>query len=351
MPKLCQYSLLYALLSLILFGNSLSFSWGQDASTEEATPEQTAHVREKAQEIYARLDKNNPESVELTLSRLEQLYERFPANQEARCELREKFAQLRPLAAHNENPENAGVWKVAAFIIRSTDFSWEQNGEQKEFQASFTEAEIERIKRGMEGFANFVWDFSDGWLRIEWTCEVVEKSLTKFDAIGETYWSGPVGMGDVLPEIPMNSTDSIMTFVKTGGVHTPEEKTDAIPLYSFGAALPEWNPYTHGATYITFHWETNSAITEPDGEPMMHEWCHSLQWALENRRHYPLGLAGNPDGGRFVGEERSPEEADPCYHRDPAKEKSWIELYRHILQTHTTRNMLKGAAERDDFRK
>ena len=74
---------------------------------------------------------------------------------------------------------------------------------------------------------------------------------------------------------------------------------------------------------------------------MTHEWLHSVQWALEERRGWPKGLAGDPDGGRFLNEERDLESADPCYRRDPDKEKSWIMLYKHILQTHTTRAMLK----------
>lgn len=285
-------------------------------------------------------------SAEQRLRQFERLYEEVPADQETLCIIREKFAQLRPLVKPNVNKARAGVWKVRAFIIRSTDFKWVENDVSREYQASFNEDEIERIKRGLKGFEDFVWKFSDGWLRINWTCEVVDATLTKFDAIGDRYWSGPSATMDILPNIPKNSVDTIMTFVKTGGDNVPKAKNDPIPLYCFGAAIGEWDPQIRGATYITFHWATDSAVTEPDGEPMMHEWLHSLQWALENRLGYPEGLAGNPDGGRLIGEERDVENADPCYRRDPEKEKSWIDFYRHILQTHTTRKMLREASSR-----
>jgi hypothetical protein len=72
---------------------------------------------------------------------------------------------------------------------------------------------------------------------------------------------------------------------------------------------------------------------------MLHEWLHSLQWALEDHQGYPPGLMATSDGGRFAGEEGG----DPCYRRR-REEPSWMRFYEHILHCHTTRKMLREAS-------
>ncbi|MBR4976095.1 MAG: hypothetical protein IKY61_03500 [Thermoguttaceae bacterium] len=277
----------------------------------------------------------------------ETIYETTPTDDATRQLLRGKFDVLRQKVAPNRDPAKAGVWKVRAFVVRSLDFTWQEGNATRRAQYVYDDEEVERIRRGMAGFAAFVEKYSDGWLRIEWTFEVVEKTATAMDDINGRYWPGAAEIIPLLPEIPVNSTDTIMTFVKTGGTAPADVQNDAIPLLLFGGAIGEWAPVTRGATYISFNWGTGAASHEPDGEPMLHEWLHSLQWALEDRQGYPRNLGGDPDGGRFVGEERALEDADPCYRRDPKKEKSWIGLYEHILRCHNTRNMLREAASRD----
>lgn len=279
------------------------------------------------------------------LSLYERLYETGELSESAKLEHRKKFELLRPKAPKNRTLANANVWRVRAFIVKELDFTWEENGETKRSKASYSQEEIDRILRCLKGFEYLVWDYSDGWIRIEWTCEVVEKTLTELTPIEDRFFVGPVETLKILPEIEKDSTETIMVFAKTRQENATEND-DVIPLYCFGAAMGRWDPITKGATYIAFHWEKDSVKNEPDGEAMLHEWLHSLQWALDEVQKYPMGLTGDPDGGRFIGEERDDENADPCYRRDPKKEKSWIGLYRHILQTHTTRNMLKKASPR-----
>ncbi|MBR4753501.1 MAG: hypothetical protein IK077_17280 [Thermoguttaceae bacterium] len=274
------------------------------------------------------------------LLQYERLYESGALDPATRIQVRGKFAELRPKVAKNEDPSKANVWRVKAFVVKNLDFSWEENGERRRCRASYTQEEIDRIERGMNGFADFVQDFSDGWLRIDWTLEVVDATLTELTSIDGSYWVGPIETLKILPEIEENSAETIMVFVKTNE-ERQDTPNDRIPLFCFGGAIGVWDPHTRGATFISFHWETDSAINEPDGEPMTHEWLHSVQWALEERRGWSKGLAGDPDGGRFLNEERDLESADPCYRRNPDKEKSWIMFYKHILQTHTTREMLR----------
>lgn len=325
-----------ALVAAALVGVS-ALSLADDAKSPSTQSEQLAEVE--------RLEKAELWDDALRLA--ETIYETSPTDDATRLLLRNKFDVLRQKVAPNRDPAKAGVWKVRAFVVRSLDFAWQEGDATRRAQYVYDDEEIERIRRGMAGFAAFVEKYSDGWLRIEWTLEVVEKTATEMADVDGRYWAGPVGILPLLPEIPVNSTDTIMAFVKTDGTAPADVKNDAIPLLLFGGAIGEWAPVTRGATYISFNWGTSAASHEPDGEPMLHEWLHSLQWALEDRQGYPRNLGGDPDGGRFVGEERAPEAADPCYRRDPEKDKSWIGLYEHILRCHNTRNMLREAASRD----
>ena len=320
----------------VAFVGCVSLSFADDA----VSPTQSERLAE-----VERLEK--AELWDDALQLAETIYETSPTDNATRLLLRNKFDVLRQKVAPNRDPAKAGVWKVRAFVVRSLDFSWQEGDVKRRAQYVYDDEEIERIRRGMAGFAAFVEKFSDGWLRIEWTLEVVEKTATEMANVDGRYWAGPVEILPLLPEIPVNSTDTIMAFVKTGGTAPADVKNDAIPLLLFGGAIGEWAPVTRGATYISFNWGTGAASHEPDGEPMLHEWLHSLQWALEDRQGYPRNLGGNPDGGRFIGEERDPEAADPCYRRDPEKDKSWIGLYEHILRCHNTRDMLREAASRD----
>ncbi len=283
---------------------------------------------------------------ESALQQYETLYESGVLDQAGNIELRKKFAQLRPQVKKNRTLANANVWRVKAYIFKTLDFTWDDNGEKRRSVARYSQEEIDRIIRCLKGFEYIVWDFSDGWLRIEWDCTVVYGALTEMAPIGDRFWIAPDTTMKFLPELGENEADTIMVFANTFD-HNATENNDYIPTYSFGAAVGAWYPETKGATYISFCWEEHSVDYEPDGEAMTHEWLHSLQWALDNARHWPLGLTGDPDGGRSIGEEHNLDSADPCFRRDPEKENTWIEFYRHILQTHTTRNMLRDASPRE----
>lgn len=281
----------------------------------------------------------------------ETFYETAPEDEAARLELRKIFERLRPKVAPNKNRKKAGVWRVKAFAFRTLDFERkDENGAIVSTKWSYDDAEIKRIRRCVAGFADYVWEYSDGSLRIDWTFDVVDTPLRELEGFDGRYWPGPSQTIPLLPQIEQNSADTIVVFVKTSGgpeseLTDAEKKNAPIPLLLLGGALGEIEPLTLGATYIAFNWGTETAANEPDGEPLLHEWLHSLQWTLEERQKYPTGLAGDPDGGRFVGENR--EGGDPCYRRDPAKESTWIEFYRHIMRTHTTRKMLREAPERE----
>ncbi|MBR2004949.1 MAG: hypothetical protein IJ991_12320, partial [Thermoguttaceae bacterium] len=190
----------------VAFVGCVSLSFADDA----VSPTQSERLAE-----VERLEK--AELWDDALQLAETIYETSPTDNATRLLLRNKFDVLRQKVAPNRDPAKAGVWKVRAFVVRSLDFSWQEGDVKRRAQYVYDDEEIERIRRGMAGFAAFVEKFSDGWLRIEWTLEVVEKTATEMANVDGRYWAGPVGILPLLPEIPVNSTDTIMAFVKTGG--------------------------------------------------------------------------------------------------------------------------------------
>lgn len=333
--------LVFAFLAAVL--TSALASSAAEPESQELVGLNAPHLANRLETARKMIDE---QKWDVALGVYESIYENEPLTPQALCELREMFELLRPKAPKNTDKAKANVWRVRAFIVKELDMTWDDDGAVRRCKAVYSQEEIERIQRCMKGFEEFVWEYSDGWLRIEQTCEVVDKTLTELDPIDKLYWAGPVSVMKILPEIEPNSTDTIMTFVKTCQENAAEN-ADRVPTFCFGGAIGVWEPVTKGATYITFHWEKDSVLNEPEGEAQLHEWLHSLQWALDERRGWKKGRTGDPDGGRFAGEERDLEHADPCYRRDPDREKSWIGLYRHILQTHTTRNMLRDASPKN----
>ncbi|MBQ2791072.1 MAG: hypothetical protein IJE97_15660, partial [Thermoguttaceae bacterium] len=194
------------LFAAVAFAVGVSPSFANDAASPKLARRLAA---------LERLEKT--EDWEDALKYAERIYETLPLDDATRQLLRGKFDVLRQKVAPNRDPAQAGVWKVRAFVVRSLDFTWQDGDATRRAQYVYDDEEIERIRRGMAGFAAFVEKFSDGWLRIEWTLEVVEKTATEMSDVDGRYWAGPTAILPLLPEIPVNSTDTIMTFVKTGG--------------------------------------------------------------------------------------------------------------------------------------
>jgi hypothetical protein len=246
--------------------------------------------------------------------------------------LRPKFEILRPKVAPNTDRTVAGVWKVRAFAFRELDFAWKDSqGASHSAKHRYREDEIARLHRGMAGFAERVWHYTDGNLRIDWQLTILEKPLTSLDG-DDTFWPGPDACIPYLADLEFGDTDTIMVFAKTWGDSGKGETSPSVPEMLFGGALGAQDGLH--ATYIGFNWGSGAADNEPDGEPMLHEWLHSAQWALEEHQGYPLGLMFTSDGGRMEGEEGG----DPCYRRKP-DEPSWMRFYEHLMRSHVTRRM------------
>lgn len=286
------------------------------------------------QELQAAQMAERHGDLETALLRYETLYDATATDDLMRAELRAQFARLRPQVAPNTDPQKAGTWKVRAFAFRELDFKWtDPQGANHHAQYRYREDEIQRLRRSLAGFADRVWKYTDGNLRIDWQLQVVERPLTRLD--GEhSFWPGPEACLPHLTDLQGGDTDTIMVFAKVWGDASQGEVSADVPQMLLGGALGALGEFTKHATYIGFNWGSGAVENEPDGEPMLHEWLHSAQWALEDYQGYPRGLMFTSDGGKMAGEEGG----DPCYRRQPG-EPSWMGFYEHLMRDHVTRRM------------
>lgn len=266
----------------------------------------------------------------------ETLYDSTPTDPATRTNLWRKFGELRPKVAANTDPAKAGVWRVRAYVFRELDFQWkDRKGTNHHTFHRYRPDELARLERGMKGFAGYAWAFSRGQLRIDWQLTVLDSPLTKLDG-GHSFWPGPDSCMPHLTNLHRGDTDTIMVFAKAYGSRSRGETNPPVPEMLLGGAFGSLGDLTKHATYIGFNWGSGTADNEPDGEPMMHEWLHSVQWTLEDYQGYPRGLMATSDGGRMEGETGG----DPCYRRRK-DETSWMRFYEHILTEHVTRKMLR----------
>ncbi len=268
------------------------------------------------------------------LSEYEHVYDSTCTDGSTRKELRQKFGQLRLKVPPNQDTAKASAWKVRAYVFRELDFSWkDKKAKVRHARYRYRDEEVERIRRGMKGFSDRVWDFSDGNLRIQWDLKIIEEPLRKLD--GEySFWPGPDSCMPFFKDLQPGQTDTIMVFAKVFGDVPNGESNDEVPQMLLGGSFGILEKLTRGATYIGFNWGTGTVDNEPDGEPMLHEWLHSAQWGLEDYQGYPRGLMFTSDGGRMEGEQGG----DLCYRRQPS-ETSWMRFYSHLMREHVTRKM------------
>lgn len=265
------------------------------------------------------------------LAHYETLYGATLTDDATRSELRTKFAELRQKVPSNTETNRAGVWRVRAYAFRSLDFQWtDKGGQARHARWTMRDDEVAFIRAALGAFADRVWEYTSGSLRIDWRFTIIEQPLTKLDG-KDRFWPGPGACMPYLSELKTNEADTIIVYAKVRG--DKSESGEAVPMALLGGAFGVLGE-TKGATYIGFNTGGGMVSHEPRGEAELHEWLHSAQWTLEDHQGYPRGLMCTSDGGRREGEEGG----DPCYRRTK-EEPGWVGYYRHLMQTHVTRKM------------
>ena len=207
------------------------------------------------------------------LQHLENLYDSTVTDNSTRAELRAKFAALRPKVSPNTDPKKAGLWKVKAFAFRELDFTWQDSqGAQHHAQYRYRRDELDRLHRGMAAFADRVWRFTDGNLRIDWTLEIVEKPLTRLDG-DDSFWPGPDACMPYLSDLKPGQADTIMVFAKVFGDPSRGEQSAEVPQMLLGGALGALGDLTKNATYIAFNWAAAPPPTNRMASPCSTSGC------------------------------------------------------------------------------
>ncbi len=236
-----------------------------------------------------------------------------------------KLAELKEKVPANTDPDKAGVWKVRAYVIRQTDVRFKDaKGADRHAIYRFTPQEIEGIRKGMQGFADLVWDYTQGNLRINWNLTVIDEPLTRWDG-----YPSPYAVMPLLKSFRRGEADSIFAYAKAAGAKGEEsDKLDWICLAGTIGAIPE----TGLATWVGYNCG-NGACTTPDGEVQLHEWLHCVGMALGWVQAYDdQGLVDwTSDGGSFS-------ESWGIYQR-PQGEQRWLPFYKHIMRSYVTRKM------------
>ncbi len=260
----------------------------------------------------------------------ENIFDSTITDDAARTNLRLKMKDLKAKITPNDDPEQAGVWKVQVYIFRTLDFSWkDKDGKAHHAVYKFRDDEIDAIRSAMDGFNEAVWRNSQGNLRISYDIKVIEKPLTKLDG-DYSFWPGPSSCMPYFTDFKPGDADSLFVYAKIRG--DKDEKNEDIPLSLLAGTLGVLSD-TKGATYIGFN-TGGGWCEDASGEVQWHEWLHAAQWALEAYQGYPAGLMASSDSGRTEGESGG----DPCFRKKP-EEKNWMPFYVHIMNEHATRKM------------
>lgn len=250
----------------------------------------------------------------------ETIYDSMVVAQTERVELRRKFAELRPKVEPNTDPAKAGTYRVRVYVFRTLEMKGERDGKPFGILNTYTDEQIEALRRATAAFAQAVWEHTLGALRIDWDLVVVEQPLTKVDG-----WPDPANCVPRFPDFVPGVFDCVMVYANT---------TDVEPWALWGGTFGSI-PEVGGAAYIGFNDNDAGLSQDPSGEVQVHEWLHAAQWALEAIDGYPAGLMASSDcGGKCSGID-----GVACWEKRPDDPPGWMALYHHLLDLHATRRM------------
>ncbi len=238
-----------------------------------------------------------------------------------------RLRALAPLVPANTDEGAANVWTAKAFIFRTLDLTWTPDeGEEQRTRVTMTGEDVDLVVRGFHEFADLVFEYSRGQLRLVYEIEVIDEPLTRMSGEG-SFWLGPWDVKELIDGMYEPGTlDSVFAYVKMG-----DSDENRAPAAMFGGTYGgDLGPSGAGWTGIMF----NPGWLKGDGEVELHEWLHQVDWAFSERLDYAPQLVPSSDDGRLEGDEGG----DPCYRRGPGEE-SWLRFYRHIMGEHITSRM------------
>jgi len=287
------------------------------------------------------LEAENGKDCAAALTAWERVIDRSVSTEEQRLEARVHIGGLRAKVPRNTDPASAKAWKTLVVIFRKLEFSWtDGNGKRVEVQKTISEENEKTIRGSLDAFCKHVFHYSSGMLRIDPEIKVIDEPLTQLHGRDQ----GPFAPAPHLmkafidPLVKGKSYDTIFVYVKYNG-----DKGPAVPAPYVAATFERCGDFG-GIGFIMVPWHTNYPFPgETDGEMELHEWLHQVDSMFRDVLHYPDAIVPSSDCGRSEGDNRPG--GDTEYIRKKS-ETTWINLYRHIMEDHITRQMWLEATMR-----
>jgi hypothetical protein len=236
-------------------------------------------------------------------------------------------AKVKPL---NSDPKKARAWRTLVVIFKTLNAQVETKAGNKEvFASRFTQQEIDDIHARVEGFCKYVFEYTDGILRIEPEYLVMEEPLKELKGQSPYTFPPEIVVPLIRSQIGDKPFDHTMVYVKFR-----DDNGKGLPA-PFTAGTSGGDKGPNGSSIMEFpYWKTGGG-PGAIGEVELHEWLHPVDMIFTDILGYPAGVTRNPD---TYGQ-------DPVF-RKPAG-KGLITFYEYMMRCQTTRLMWSELAMRE----
>jgi len=220
--------------------------------------------------------------------------------------------------AEQHAPNTMRMLMVFCKDVRVTANDWpDENGKPRVGVYGADDERIKSVGKDLEAFADFLFAYSAGAIKVEWRLEVIEKTLRQ-DTKGKVWMLHPRSIGDQLMEPLAKYKDAGIDLMVYECEHAIVDEKTRIKVKYGGLAWTSW--WLYGARTLTVTNTTLGMLT--------HEWLHHIFDAtikdtegLKLTKMHPLGALGF-----------SPNDLDPGWPK-------FMACYRDRVRYYYTRDM------------
>ncbi len=253
----------------------------------------------------------------------ERVVDRAVSSRAQRAEAFARIASFRDrVKPLNTAPARARPWPALAVVFRHVDVTWTADGVTQRFVSHVTEEDLADIHRRVDAFADYVFRFTDGVLRIDPDYLLIEEPLTQLQRIGPFRVPQELAVPLIERRLAGNPQRYEHTLVYTKFVSDDGQTTLRPPYVAdTGGGGPG------GASYMDYPFFPGHYQGQP-GEIELHEFLHPVDMIFNDVLGYPDDVPRNPDQGS----------GDTVYRR-PEGETGIVSLYAHLFRVRYTRLM------------
>jgi len=316
----------HSIVIVVLLMAWLPVAWADAAEVlDPATEYKLAYEAEKQGDLAA------------ALLHWENLQDSCDITREMRVQVVDRIRELRPQVPVDPKKEPANTWTCLVLVYKHLDFEWtDAEGTKHHVVTTMSDDDIAEVRRGVDGFAGHVLNYTSREMRIAYDFRVIERTLSSLVG-GQRFWLGPKEVEKDMDDVPFGAYESVFAYVKM----QQEEDGPSVPgAFGGGALGSDIGPKGCGYTNILL-WVNRLKPNTRKGEIELHEWLHQIDWMFVALQGYPDEICPNPDGGRKEGDYGG--DAD-FRHTAAMKGLGWMPYYAHMMQDHVTRRMWRNAS-------